>query len=463
MAVIDILIIIWLVRHTFGREYRAARDHHAAKLARAHPDWHGRKVSRAASRRTLGHWLNELNSWPPFPSFREAFGEDRMAVKVAAAEAKAQRMLRWRDLSDRLGRATSLADEVKSRRAAGVPPEGIADDPPLGPFSDTPPAPSSNGTSPEPGAPLSPRLSDWLKPGQPRCEGCGGTGSNRTGSDSCPACRGFGSGPGDPAAPEAPDGTICEACGRPAGPGDPVLADAGGPVHRSHVIEMQESYREGLAHPGTINRRPRETPPDDDPFPEPEDDWPTGIPHRRNGDAPSPEHAYSEVVDNMTGLRQRACTCGWHMRGFSTENGARDLYDAHLKPSGSGSTAAPASPAPEGANQEEGEPVTATDFDTALESADTPHEAMQNAFRAFGASAQEIAQAASDDLVAAAAVHGMDRDPQTMADITEISDQAGAIKAKADAAASGLAARHAEGAEYHGTGSDAHASAFRPA
>ena len=104
MAVVEILVIIWLVKHAAGREYRMARDHHAANLSRAHPDWHARKVGRAASRRTLSHWAHELNALPPFPSFRAAFAEDRMTVRVAAAEAKAARALRWRDLSDRPSR-----------------------------------------------------------------------------------------------------------------------------------------------------------------------------------------------------------------------------------------------------------------------------------------------------------------------------------------------------------------------
>lgn len=105
---------------------------------------------------------------------------------------------------------------------------------------------------------------------------------------------------------------------------------------------------------------------------------------------------------------------------------------------------------------------TDTSIDTSLENADTPHEAMQGAFRQIGARAAEFAQAASDELAAAAAVHGMDRDPQTMKDITALADHAQALQQQANQAASGLAQRHADGAEYHSTGTDAHASAYRP-
>ena len=101
-------------------------------------------------------------------------------------------------------------------------------------------------------------------------------------------------------------------------------------------------------------------------------------------------------------------------------------------------------------------------IDTSLEGADTPHEAMQGVFGQFAEQAGRTAAAASDDLAAAAAVHGYDRDPQVMADIADIADQAAALQARAQQARTGLAQRHADGAEYHGNGQDAHASAFRP-
>ena len=101
-------------------------------------------------------------------------------------------------------------------------------------------------------------------------------------------------------------------------------------------------------------------------------------------------------------------------------------------------------------------------YDTALEDADTPHEAMQATFGKFADNAQAIAQAAGDDLTAAAAVHGYDRDPAVTADIAELHDLAESLAARAAQARTGLAQRHADGAEYHANGQDAHASAFRP-
>jgi hypothetical protein len=91
------------------------------------------------------------------------------------------------------------------------------------------------------------RLSDWLRPGEPRCGLCRGTGESPDGTGTCPACRGFGSAPPDPGDPETPPGTICETCGHPGTDQDPVLAHPGGPGHRSHATEMQAAYQDTLA------------------------------------------------------------------------------------------------------------------------------------------------------------------------------------------------------------------------
>jgi len=100
--------------------------------------------------------------------------------------------------------------------------------------------------------------SDWLRPGEPRCEGCGGRGGVAGGT--CPACRGFGSAPADPASPEAKPGTICGACGNPGTTEDPVLATAGGyDIHRSHATEQTEAYQDALSR---MRRQENEPGPD---------------------------------------------------------------------------------------------------------------------------------------------------------------------------------------------------------
>ena len=91
-----------------------------------------------------------------------------------------------------------------------------------------------------------------LRPGEPRCEACGGTGGNGSGAPgiagACMVCRGWGSAAPDPAtmAP-APEGAVCAACGRPGTEDDPVRTDpAGQAIHRSHAAKAHERYQEAM-------------------------------------------------------------------------------------------------------------------------------------------------------------------------------------------------------------------------
>jgi hypothetical protein len=509
---IGLLIIVLVAKAVIDkgrREYRATREHHAAQIARDHPDWHPRKVSRSAGRRAMAHWWNEFAAWPPFPSARAAFAEERMTARVAAEEARAAGVVRWQDLRERLERAmaaqrehqgTAMTDDVPlpasgdgAPPAAPLPSETVGGpgrpllvrprDEPLRPGMHEPYRVPADPEPDDLAQPDGRRDSSWLEPYEERCEGCGGTGGNGDGTDACPVCRGWGSKPPDPDAPPWWHGTICRACGNPGTADDPVVSAS--QIHRSHVVEAQARYQEALARhrqakaddapagmcdlcpdqaphlPGDCVRYP-DAPPADDPFPEPADDnWPTGVPHRRNGyDATDPSHDAERERDlcppsPATTEGDRVAT-----RDTNTSDGYWDPYrgpagPTHQEMRGPG----PGVPTANGGNMTTG---TDTPIDTSLENADTPHEAMQGAFRQIGARAAEFAQAASDELAAAAAVHGMDRDPQTMSDIAALADHAQALQQQANLAATGLAQRHAEGAEYHSTGTDAHASAYRP-
>lgn len=468
---IGLLIIVLIAKAALDkgrREYRATREQHAAQIARDHPDWHPRKVSRSAGRRALSHWWNELAAWPPFPSLRAAFAEERMTAKVAREEARADGVVRWKELRERLQQALAAQAEHPAAPPAHGEPEVPAtpEVPPLpsetvGPQPGRAPVPDDDPVcgigachnAPRPGRPFcaecetaiyaprpapKPRDSSWLEPHEERCEACGGTGGNADGTDSCPVCRGWGSKPPDPDAPPWWHGTPCRACGNPGTADDPVVSAS--QIHRSHVVEAQARYQDALARQ---RQAAGDGEHDDDPFPEPEDgNWPTGVPHRRNGDAPSP----AANGGNVAAPTRR-------LDGEPETPANKQFYDDHGTPFYGNPAAGP---------MNGGTAMPAGAIDTALEGADTPHEAMQGAFRQIGARAAEFAQAASDELAAAAAVHGMDRDPQTMADIAGLADHAQALQAQANAAATGLASRHAEGAEYHSTGTDANASAYRP-
>ena len=97
-----------------------------------------------------------------------------------------------------------------------------------------------------------------------------------------------------------------------------------------------------------------------------------------------------------------------------------------------------------------------------IESGDTPYQGMQTTLAGYSARAQAMHDQAADDLTAAAATHGFDRDPALMAQLQAIQDAAQALVGASQGASSTLVANHSDGDEYH-SGQDAHASAFRPA
>lgn len=210
---------------------------------------------------------------------------------------------------------------------------------------------------------------------------------------------------------------ICAACGRFATADDPLLVAGGVRVHTSHTTDPGSGFHglEGTSeaeaeHIEADRRRgaPTPFPPaagGDEPWPEPDSTWtPAKAARPPLAAVPNPPH-----------------------------------------------------------ETEEGEAMTTTTEPIDLEAGDTPYDGMQGALDTYATQAQGISASVGDDLTAASAVHGFDRDPALTADIAHITDLAEQLQSATAAAKAGLAARHAEGAEYHGSGQDAHASAFRPA
>jgi len=143
--------------------------------------------------------------------------------------------------------------------------------------------------------------SDWLKPGERRCEGCGGSGRNADGTDACPVCRGFGSAPDDPLSPIAAPGAVCGACGNPERPGDPVLATASGSnIHLSHARQQQEAYREAL---NQMRRDEQEPGPDASRNPQPTG---SSTPSTTEGEPVSAETNYTTVLNNAKAAAEQA-------------------------------------------------------------------------------------------------------------------------------------------------------------
>jgi hypothetical protein len=96
-----------------------------------------------------------------------------------------------------------------------------------------------------------------------------------------------------------------------------------------------------------------------------------------------------------------------------------------------------------------------------VEDAETPFEGLKTYAGEQAKAARETVNHA-DEVVAYSCSHGFDRDPAVMSQVQAMHDAAEAHAAAAEAAVRALSS-HEPGAEYHGTGTDAHASAFRPA
>ncbi len=95
------------------------------------------------------------------------------------------------------------------------------------------------------------------------------------------------------------------------------------------------------------------------------------------------------------------------------------------------------------------------------ESGDTPYDAALGAFDAHSLAARQNA-AAIEQVEATLTAHEFNRDPDVMAKVARMHElQAQADQAAADARAH-MVSNHAQGKEYHGTGTDAAATAFRP-
>jgi hypothetical protein len=227
-----------------------------------------RRRSMVRARHGAGWWASE--ALHGFPVTSTGVHAGWLANKAAADKQRAVREeARTTHLETRAERLTGLAEHRKRQQDARDQIIAASTDPETGrakgrkavreaadnvvPFRprQDPPLPSEtvapetaaaswDDPLPEPGPyapPADARTEDsfWLNPDEPRCEECNGRG--------CDACRGWGNAPWDPDAPAASDDVICQACGNPARPGDPVLVQQGGALaHRSHAAESWADY-----------------------------------------------------------------------------------------------------------------------------------------------------------------------------------------------------------------------------
>ncbi len=371
----------WDHVRTDARASRAAKVKAASKAAGGTLPKHQR--SAVARRHTVGWWAREVGGG--FPAARTGWHAGWIAHKTALER---QRVIREeartehietkagfrKDLAEHQRRQTEaraeLERELAAQRAKGGPATGKeAVQSAAATVADldakraekareqaVPPLPADM-VAREPVVIDTPTRvhhaedSDWFTPGQPRCEGCGGSGRGPHGQGACPACRGFGSAPWDPASPLAAPDAICGACGNAGKPGDPVLATASGSnIHLSHAREQQEAYWEAL---NRMRQAEREPGPDASRNPEPV----TGT--GASGDAD--DYRYVECPDCGADVGQR---CAPDCRYDPHED-----RDASRNPQPIGSTP----------SNTEGEPVTA----------DTNYTAVRNRSAALSAAADQ--------------------------------------------------------------------------
>jgi hypothetical protein len=133
---------------------------------------------------------------------------------------------------------------------------------------------------------------------------------------------------------------------------------------------------------------------------------------------------------------------------------ADDLVDPPRVPVIPGPSAREANPITENAGDE------MSDIPSGELSGDSPYQAAQTALNGYERVAQENEQAA-ETLEAQLAMHGFDRDHDLMDHVRGLRESAGQIRAHAAQARQVLTDHHAMGAEYHQSGADANASAFR--
>ena len=223
-----------------------------------------RKARAVARRNSAGWWLREAGSG--FPVARTGWHAGWIAHKTEALQHRARREEArtlhgdvQASVLEELPKHKQRQAEARARRDAIL--AQLDDAPPSGakgrkaveeaagavilPFvrRPRPAAPLPSDTvgepegQPEPGPVAGPRLSDHVESGDPLCGSCRGTGAGEDGNGTCPECRGWGHGPGNPDAPKLPADAICQACGNPGRPGDPVVQDGNHRLHRSHITD----------------------------------------------------------------------------------------------------------------------------------------------------------------------------------------------------------------------------------
>lgn len=136
--------------------------------------------------------------------------------------------------------------------------------------------------------------------------------------------------------------------------------------------------------------------------------------------------------------------------------------DAIVADADGGAPQAPGQPAgtPNRDNDNEGDGMPTSNVPNGELTGDSPYRAAFNALEQYDQVAQQHEQSA-ETLEAQMTMHGFDRDPQLMEHIRGLRETATQIRTRTESARQTLSANHSQGDEYHTSGHDANASAFR--
>jgi hypothetical protein len=404
VELLTLALMVWAFAYAVENaksQWRHTRDQHTRAISRQHPTWHPRKVRRHADWRALAWWAHEARDG--FPSIRNAWAEDREHV----------RFLREQELVSqeaRLGEWRAALADIRARRAAHA-------------------AAVERGET-------TVSFGQWYRqagPGTGREPGQSGN-AGRSG-ETVRQNGGAQAGDGQADAGRAPvDATRGEDNGQPAG--QDAAADTGDAGYRARhaAEESRAALRDGRAADAVTALGRYQSARD----------------QLRAASAPGSPGGPGLPGPDMAGVRASQAGPGG---GRPQHSSGAGRHGGRSAPTGSGQQAGGSDSNLVNGGKGMGMPNGEL-------AGDSPYRSALTAMDGYDQVAAQHEQAA-ETLEAQLTLHGFDRDQGLMEHIRALRETASQIRAHTAGARQVLVDHHATGDEYHTSGVDAEASAFR--
>jgi hypothetical protein len=402
MELLTAALMVWAFAYAVENaksQWRHTRDAHARTITSQHPMWHPRKVRRHATWRALGWWAHEAKD--AFPTIRRAWAEDREHVRYLREQERISS-------EARIGQWRAALAGIRAQRAAHA-------------------AAVQRGET-------TASFGQWYRQARPGSDRASGQPGNAGRSGKTVKQNGgaqAGDGPADaghaPAYPIPNEGN--------SQPGGQNSAAADAPYRARHAAdESRAALRDGTAgDAATAHRRHQSA----------RDQLRTvSSPGRPPAAGPPP----ADLPPGACRCGMPACRSGWPETATARREGP-------AAPTSSGQPAGESHRTPIDGGNGMGMPNGEL-------AGDSPYRAALTAMEGYDQVAQQHEQAA-ETLEAQLVLHGFDRDPGLMEHIRALREVAGQIRAHTSGARQVLVDHHAAGDEYHTSGVDAEASAFR--